>query len=99
MERTISITITVDPKEEMFSVTTTEGESGFYTDFGPTPLWSDWRPALIKQVGEEVASWVTMMADEAEDCDEDECEKKTIIDVMYEQYVHDKYLPDEEDEE
>lgn len=28
-----------------------------------------------------------------------ECEKKTVIDAMYEQYVHDKYLPDDEEDE
>ena len=72
MERTITVTINVDPKEEMFTVETLEGESGFYTEFGPTPLWSDWKPALIKQVGEEVASWVTMMADEAEEEEDEE---------------------------
>ena len=72
MERTIMVTINVDSKEEMFTVETIEVESGYMTEFGPTPLWSDWRPALIKQVGEEVASWVTMMADETEDCEEEE---------------------------
>lgn len=71
MERTIMVTINVDPKEEMFAVETIEVESGYMTEFGPTPLWSDWKPALIKQVGEEVASWVDMMADEAEE-EEDE---------------------------
>ena len=34
-------------------------------------------------------------------CEEEwkECEGSGVIDAVYEQYVHDKHLPDEEDEE
>ena len=64
MEKTITITITVDPHEEMFSVEGLEGESGDTWEFGPTPLWSDWKDALKEKVGGEIADWVEWMAEE-----------------------------------
>ena len=64
--KTLSITITVDTEEEMFSVESLEGESGCDMDFGPQPLWGDWAPALKEAIGNEVASWVELMADEEE---------------------------------
>lgn len=67
MERTITVTITVDPKEEMFSVETLEGESGLTAEFGPTPLWSDWEKALKEKIGNEVVSWVKVMEDEGDE--------------------------------
>lgn len=68
MERTktISVTITVDPEEEMFSVETFEGESGCTTSFGPTPIWSPWGDALRSRIGDEIVSWVELMSDEEE---------------------------------
>ena len=68
MERTKSVTftITVDPKEEMFSVEAIEGESGCMMDFGPTPFWSDWNDALKENVGNEIVSWIELMMDEEE---------------------------------
>ena len=72
MERTVSITITVDPKEEMFSVEAIEGESGCTSEFGPTPLWSDCENALKDKVGNEIISWVKLMMEEAEECEDDE---------------------------
>ena len=66
MERTkeISVTITMDVKEEMFSVETLEGESGCTATFGPTPLWSDWKKSLKEMIGNEIISWVELMMDE-----------------------------------
>lgn len=66
MERTITITITVDPHEEMFSVEGLDGESGDTWEFGPTPLWSgsDWKDALKDKVGGEIADWIEWMAEE-----------------------------------
>ena len=64
MERTITITITVDPHEEMFSVEGLEGESGDTWGFGPTPLWSDWKDALKEKVGGEIVGWVELMEEE-----------------------------------
>ena len=68
MERTktVSVTITVDPEEEMFSVDTIEGESGCTAEFGPTSLWSDWRESLKEMIGNEIMSWVELMSDEEE---------------------------------
>ena len=66
MERTITITITVDPHEEMFSVEGFEGESGDTWGFGPTPLWSDWKDALKEKVGNEIVGWVELMEEEDE---------------------------------
>ena len=68
MERTktVSVIITVDPAEEMFSVGTIEGESGCTTSFGPTPLWSPWEDALRSHIGDEIVSWVELMSDEEE---------------------------------
>lgn len=62
--KTLSITITVDTEEEMFSVESLEGESGCDMDFGPQPLWGDWASALKEAIGNEVVSWVELMADE-----------------------------------
>lgn len=67
MERTISVTITIDPKEEMFTVSTIEGESGCTTEYGPTPLWSDWVGALKEHIGNEIVSWVELMSDEEDE--------------------------------
>ena len=69
MERTktVSVTITVNPKEEMFSIETLEGESGCTATFGPTPMWSDWRESLKEMIGNEIISWVELMMDEEED--------------------------------
>ena len=64
MERTITITITVDPHEEMFSVEGLEGESGDTWECGQTPLWSDWKDALKEKVGGEIADWIEWMAEE-----------------------------------
>ena len=68
MERTktVTVTITVDPAEEMFSVETIEGESGCTTSFGPTPWWMDWKRALKEMIGNEIISWVELMSDEEE---------------------------------
>lgn len=62
--RTIAVTITVDPQEEMFSVEGYEGESGDTWEFGPTPLWSAWQDALKEKVGNEIAGWVELMSEE-----------------------------------
>ena len=69
MERTktVTVTITVDPAEEMFSVETIEGESGCTTSFGPTPLWSLWGDALRSHIGNEIVSWVEVMSEEEDD--------------------------------
>lgn len=64
IEKTLSVTITVDTEEEMFSVEALEGESGCGFEFGPQPLWGDWEPALKEAIGNEVVSWVELMADE-----------------------------------
>lgn len=64
IEKTLSVTITVDTEEEMFSVDALEGESGCGFEFGPQPLWCDWVPALKEAIGNEVVSWVELMADE-----------------------------------
>ena len=63
MEKTISVTITVDTKEEMLIVDTIEGESGCTTGFGPTPLWSDWKESLKETIGNEIVSWVELMSE------------------------------------
>lgn len=62
--RTIAITITLDPHEEMFSVEGYEGEIGDTWGYGPTPLWSDWKDALKEKVGNEIVGWVELMSDE-----------------------------------
>lgn len=69
MERTreISVTITVNPEEEMLSVETLEGESGLTAEFGPTPMWSDWRDSLKEMIGNEIISWVELMMDDEEE--------------------------------
>lgn len=69
MKRTkeISVTITMDAKEEMFSVDTCENESGCTASFGPTPMWSDWRESLKEMIGNEIISWIELMMDEEED--------------------------------
>ena len=69
MERTktVTVTITVDPAEEMFSVETIEGESGCMANFGPTPLWMDWKRALKEMIGNEIISWVELMSDEEDE--------------------------------
>ena len=69
MERTktVAVTITVDPVEEMFSVDTIEGESGCTANFGPTPLWMDWKRALKEMIGNEIISWVELMSDEEDE--------------------------------
>ena len=69
MERTktVTVTITVDPAEEMFSVETLEGESGLTAEFGPTPLWMDWREALKETIGNEIISWVELMRETEEE--------------------------------
>lgn len=66
--KTITVTITVDPAEEMFSVETLEGESGCTTSFGPAPLCSpwEWEDALRSHIGDEIVSWVELMSDEEE---------------------------------
>ena len=52
MEKTVTVTITVDPHEEMFSVEGLDGESGDTWEFGPTTLWSDWKDALKDKVND-----------------------------------------------
>lgn len=64
IEKTLSVTITVDTEEEMFSVESLEGESGCDFEFGPQPLWGDWVPALKEAIGNEVVSWVELMSEE-----------------------------------
>ena len=66
-KRTVTVTITVDPAEEMFSVETLEGESGHTTSFGPTPWWSPWEDALRSHIGDEIVSWVELMSDEEDE--------------------------------
>ena len=66
MERTITITIAVNPHEEMFCVEGLDGESGDTWEFGPTPLWSDWKDALKEKVGNEIIDWVEWMEEEDE---------------------------------
>ena len=72
MERTktVTFTITVDPKEEMFSVESIENESGCTNEFGINPLWSDWESSLKEKVGNEIISWVRLMWDEEEEEEE-----------------------------
>ena len=67
MERTktVTVTITVDPTEEMFSVETIEGESGCTASFGG-PLWMDWEKSLKEMIGNEIISWVKLMSEEEE---------------------------------
>jgi len=65
--RTLAVTITVDPKEEMFSVETLEGESGTTANFGPTPYWSKWYESLKKFLADEVDSWIDIMMDEEDE--------------------------------
>ena len=67
MTKTLSVTIDVEPNEQMLSVCSIEGESGYMMEFGPTPLWYDWKSALKDQIGNEVISWVEMMMDGGED--------------------------------
>lgn len=62
--RTIAVTITLDPHEEMFSVEGYDGESGDTWEYGPTPLWSDWKDALKEKVGNEIVGWVELMSEE-----------------------------------
>ena len=63
-QRTLAVTITVDTKEEMFTVETLEGESGLTSTFGPTPYWSKWFDSLKNYLGDEVDSWIGIMMDE-----------------------------------
>ena len=46
-------------------------------------------------------SWLEADAEGSKlyEVDERGCRKKTVLDAVYDQYVHDKNLPDEEDEE
>ena len=69
MERTktVTVTITVDPAEEMFGIETLEGESGCTASFGPTPMWSDWRELLKEMIGNEIISWAELMMDGEDD--------------------------------
>ena len=59
MERTISVTINLE--NEMLTVSTLEGETGCMTEFGPTPIWSDWVNPLKEHIGNEIVSWVDLM--------------------------------------
>lgn len=65
-KRTLRIEIELDPREEMFSIQTLESESGFTTEFGPTPLWSDWEKPMKEAIGNEIISWIEIMSDEEE---------------------------------
>ena len=66
MEKTVTITITVDPHEEMFSIDGLEYESGDTWEYGPAPLWSDWKDAVKEKVGGEIIDWIEWMAEEDE---------------------------------
>ena len=65
--RTVTVTITVDPAEEIFSVETIEDESGCTTSFGPASLWMDWKRPLKEMIGDEIVSWVELISDEEDD--------------------------------
>lgn len=56
---------------------------------------------IIRKIEDEFCAYVEILDtyedEDNEEDEEEECEGKTILDAAYEQYIHDKNMPDEEE--